>query len=81
MSRQNQTAAEREMYAERQRARSRKKNAARRAKRRAAATAQPQASKTDPAYRRKLPKAPEMTKADLRRFLTDAVRNTAGALA
>jgi hypothetical protein len=87
MSRYNQTLEERELFAERRRLRNKLKHQKRRAKAKAAALAagaisalRPGMSKTDPTYRRRLPSVPEMlTKADMRAFLTQAVRNTQGA--
>lgn len=89
MSRLNQTEEERELYAERRRIRNKLKHQKRRAKQKAAALVAGNApalpigiSKTHPTYRRRLPAVPEIiTKADMRAFLAQAVRNTAGASA
>lgn len=89
MSRIHQTEEEREMYAERRRVRNKLKHQKRRAKQKAAALAAGDVaampigiSKTHPTYRRRLPAVPEIiTKADMRAFLAQAVRNTAEASA
>jgi len=82
MRRELQTPEQRAIFAERLRARNQAKNAGKRAKRRAERQAALESvplglSKTDPTYRRRLPPVPEMeTRAELRAFLAQAVRNT-----
>jgi PHP family Zn ribbon phosphoesterase len=65
--------------AEKRRARDRVKKAKKVVRRRLERLAllKPGTSKTDPAYRRKLPALPEMSKNELRAMIAQAVRHTA----
>ncbi len=87
MKRELQTPEQRAIFAERAAARREAKNARKREKRRAErsgalALAPAGMSKTHPTYRRRLPAVPDMVmKSELRAFLAQAVRNTAGASA
>lgn len=81
IARKDQTPEEREMFAERRRARDREKSKRRKTAARAVKIAAAPiivGNKTDPVNRRKLyGRAPEMTKAEMRRDLSQAVLNTA----